>query len=49
MFVYPAERESASYREFWASLNREYQAAEYKRVGKGGREVWIPSLVQSDS
>src|SRR5262249_50386796 len=42
MFVEPAERESAAYREFWASLNRgEYQAAEYKRVGKGGKEIWI--------
>jgi len=42
MFVMPADRESAAYRAFWASLNRgEYQAAEYKRVGKGGKEVWI--------
>ncbi|MDB5618578.1 PAS domain-containing methyl-accepting chemotaxis protein [Tardiphaga sp.] len=42
MFVEPSTRESAAYREFWASLNRgEYQAAEYKRIGKGGREVWI--------
>jgi methyl-accepting chemotaxis protein len=42
MFVEPSERESAAYREFWASLNRgEYQAAEYKRFGKGGKEVWI--------
>src|SRR6202034_2560923 len=42
MFVEPSERESAGYREFWAKLNRgEYQAAEYKRVGKGGKEVWI--------
>jgi len=42
MFVEPAERESAAYREFWARLNRgEYEAAEYKRVGKGGREIWI--------
>jgi methyl-accepting chemotaxis protein len=42
MFVDPAERDSAAYREFWAGLNRgEYQAAEYKRVGKGGKEVWI--------
>ena len=42
MFVDPAERDSAAYREFWASLNRgEYQAAEYKRIGKGGKEVWI--------
>jgi methyl-accepting chemotaxis protein len=42
MFVTPAMRESAEYRGFWANLNRgEHQAAEYKRIGKGGREVWI--------
>jgi methyl-accepting chemotaxis protein len=42
MFVEASERDSAAYREFWAKLNRgEYQAAEYKRVGKGGKEVWI--------
>ena len=42
MFVDPAERDSAEYRAFWAALNRgEYQAAEYKRIGKGGKQVWI--------
>jgi methyl-accepting chemotaxis protein len=42
MFVEPAMRDSAAYREFWASLGRgEHQSAEYKRIGKGGREVWI--------
>ena len=42
MFVDPSEPEGAGYREFWAKLNRgEYQAAEYRRVGKGGKEVWI--------
>ncbi|MDI1263629.1 MAG: PAS domain-containing protein, partial [bacterium] len=42
MFVAPADRDSAAYREFWAKLNRgEYDAAEYKRIGKGGREIWI--------
>ena len=42
MFVDPAEREGAAYREFWAALNRgQYQAAEYKRIGKGGKEVYI--------
>jgi methyl-accepting chemotaxis protein len=42
MFVDAAERDGAGYRDFWASLNRgEYQAGEYKRVGKGGREIWI--------
>ncbi len=42
MFVDEAYRQSAEYKEFWARLNRgEYQAAEYKRIGKGGKEVWI--------
>src|SRR5256886_2431323 len=42
LFIAPAERDGAAYREFWAKLNRgEYQAGEYKRIGKGGREVWI--------
>jgi len=42
MFVEPAYGDSAEYREFWAKLNRgEYQAAQYKRIGKGGKVVWI--------
>lgn len=42
MFVEPAERDSAAYREFWKSLNRgEFQAGEFKRVGRDQREVWI--------
>ncbi|PZA13186.1 histidine kinase [Rhodopseudomonas palustris] len=42
IFVEPAMRDSGAYREFWAALNRgQYQAAEYKRIGKGGKEVWI--------
>jgi methyl-accepting chemotaxis protein len=42
MFVEAKERDSAAYRMFWEALGRgEYQAAEYKRVGKGGKEVWI--------
>ncbi|MDE5466113.1 PAS domain-containing methyl-accepting chemotaxis protein [Bradyrhizobium sp. CSS354] len=42
MFVEPSERDSNGYREFWAALNRgQYQAAEYKRIGKGGKEVYI--------
>ncbi len=33
---------SAAYRDFWARLGRgEFDAGEYKRIGKGGREVWI--------
>src|ERR1700753_2529387 len=42
MFVAPADRDGAEYRSFWSNLNRgEYQAAQYKRVAKGGRQVWI--------
>ncbi|MGJ4996500.1 methyl-accepting chemotaxis protein [Bradyrhizobium sp. HKCCYLS3077] len=42
MFVEPAERHSAAYQEFWDALRRgEYRAAEYKRIAKGGREIWI--------
>jgi methyl-accepting chemotaxis protein len=42
MFVSPAERDSPAYREFWAALNRgEFQAGEFKRIGKGGAEIWI--------
>jgi methyl-accepting chemotaxis protein len=42
MFVAPAERTSNEYASFWATLKRgEYQAAQYQRVGKGGKEVWI--------
>ncbi len=33
---------SAAYREFWQKLGRgEFDAGEYKRIGKDGREVWI--------
>lgn len=42
MFVAEDYKASAEYRDFWARLNRgEFQSAEYKRIGKGGREVWI--------
>ncbi|MFM9889398.1 MAG: PAS domain-containing protein [Rickettsiales bacterium] len=42
MFAEPSFARSAEYAEFWAKLNRgEYQSAEYKRLAKGGREVWI--------
>ena len=42
MFVSQSERESSAYRNFWDALARgEAQTAEYKRIGKGGREVWI--------
>ncbi|GAA3840686.1 PAS domain-containing methyl-accepting chemotaxis protein [[Pseudomonas] carboxydohydrogena] len=42
MFVDAAYRGGPDYREFWNALRRgEYQAGEFKRVGKDGRVVWI--------
>nr|WP_294502693.1 PAS domain-containing methyl-accepting chemotaxis protein [uncultured Rhodopila sp.] len=42
MFVPPADRDTPAYREFWAGFKRgEYSAAEFKRIAKGGREVWL--------
>jgi len=42
MFVDPTEAAKPEYAAFWAALNRgEYRAAEYRRIGKGGKEVWI--------
>ncbi|MEW5686446.1 MAG: methyl-accepting chemotaxis protein [Pseudomonadota bacterium] len=42
MFVDPEEAGNAAYRDFWATLNRgEFVAAKFRRLGKGGREVWI--------
>ncbi|MGH8044257.1 MAG: methyl-accepting chemotaxis protein, partial [Stenotrophomonas sp.] len=42
MFVDPAYARSAEYGDFWARLGRgEYDAGQYRRIGKGGREIWI--------
>ena len=42
MFVEPAYKQSAEYRMFWEKLGRgEYDAGQYKRIGKGGKEIWI--------
>lgn len=42
LFVDPSYRESAEYRQFWEALRRgEFQAGEFRRFGKGGREIWI--------
>ncbi len=42
IFVDATFRESAEYRQFWIDLNAgRFQTAEYKRVGKGGKDVWI--------
>jgi methyl-accepting chemotaxis protein len=42
MFVEAAYGQSPEYKLFWEKLNRgEFDAAQYKRIGKGGKEVWI--------
>jgi len=42
LFVEPSYRESSEYRAFWDALRQgRFQSAEYKRIGKGGKEVWI--------
>jgi methyl-accepting chemotaxis protein len=42
MFVEPDYANSVTYRQFWADLNAgKYQSGQFKRLGKGGREIWI--------
>lgn len=42
MFVLPSEKNSAEYSAFWAALKAgKFQSAEYRRIGKNGRDVWI--------
>jgi methyl-accepting chemotaxis protein len=42
IFADDQDRQSPEYKEFWATLNRgEYVAAEFRRLGKGGKEVWL--------
>ena len=42
LFVEPAERDTPDYAAFWAKLRRgEYQAAQYRRIAKDGRTIWI--------
>ncbi|MBL8511277.1 MAG: PAS domain-containing protein, partial [Betaproteobacteria bacterium] len=42
LFVDPTYRASPEYRAFWDKLARgEHDAGQYKRIGKGGKEIWI--------
>jgi PAS domain S-box-containing protein len=42
MFVEPAHANGSEYKEFWAKLKRgEFIAADFKRIGKGGKVVWV--------
>jgi len=41
-FVEPSFRDSPEYKMFWRDLNDgKFQTAEYKRLGKAGKEVWL--------
>ncbi len=42
IFVEPEFARSAEYATFWKTLGEgRFQSAEYKRIAKGGREVWL--------
>jgi methyl-accepting chemotaxis protein len=42
IFCDPEYAESPEYAEFWRRLGRgEYDAAEFKRLAKGGQEIWL--------
>ena len=42
MFVEPSEKISAAYSNFWNELRGgNFKSGEYKRVAKGGNEIWI--------
>ena len=42
MFMPAEDSQSAEYLDFWTKLNRgEYITGEFRRVGKGGKEIWI--------
>ena len=42
MFVDPEEVAKPDYQDFWERLgDGDFNAGEFKRIGKGGREVWI--------
>jgi methyl-accepting chemotaxis protein len=42
VFVDPAYASTDAYRAFWAKLcSGQYEGGEYKRYGKGGKEIWL--------
>ena len=42
MFAEPGLSSSLEYKQFWQELNAgRFQAGQYKRLAKGGREIWI--------
>ncbi|WP_341661794.1 PAS domain-containing protein [Vibrio sp.] len=42
MFVTPAHAKSKAYKDFWLKLGKgEFDSGEYKRVAKGGKEIYL--------
>lgn len=42
IFAEPGVSATLEYRQFWDKLGRgEYESGQFKRVGKGGKEVWL--------
>jgi methyl-accepting chemotaxis protein len=42
IFCDPEEANSPEYKLFWDKLNHgDYQAGEFRRIGKSGKEIWI--------
>jgi|GEM_PF-1454614 len=42
MFVDPSTHDTQAYKEFWLALQRgEFQTAEFRRIAKGCREIWL--------
>ena len=42
MFISAEDRDTPQYKAFWSDLaSGKYQAGEFLRIGKGGKEVWI--------
>ena len=45
MFVEPDYEASAEYRAFWETMRRgDYHSGEFKRLARGGREIWIQAF-----
>jgi methyl-accepting chemotaxis protein len=48
LFVEPGVRDSSEYRLLWEKLGRgEFDAGQYKRIGKGGKELWLQANYNS--
>lgn len=42
MFVDPTTAQTTEYSEFWRALGAgQFQSGEYRRFGKGGKEIWL--------